>query len=240
MRKRRTRTSREAVALVAVSLIAALSTVGLAVTGQNDESVERETTIARNLIERLIERYESESSYRILFTQESYWALADTSVQSNGVLLLERPSNLSVVYDDGSSIVSNGDTLWVYMAETNQYFATDIGADDTVIDPPRVLRQYVPDPNDPYTGPDQTDGIESAASAVTSATLFLVPAEGTGEPARLEVQVDPSRTLVTGMSAHTRSGDTTSYSISDTRFGVETDPTDFTFEAPPGAERIGG
>jgi len=213
--------------------------------GTPDDSVAnaRDITVARNLIDRLVERYESENSYRIAFRQESYWALADTSMHSEGVLLLQRPSHLSVRYDDGSTIVSNGDTLWVYMTQTNQYFSTDIGADDTVIDPPRVLRSFVPDPNGPYAGPEDIadpDGSVPTASAVTEAALFLIAADGAGEPARLEVALDPSRSLVTGMTAHTRSGDYTRYEISETRFGVATDPSDFVFEVPPGAERVGG
>ena len=77
-------------------------------------------------------------------------------------------------------------------------------------------------------------------SAVTEATLHLLPIEEAGEPARLDVKVDPSRSLVTGMIAHTRSGDCTEYSISETRFGVKVSPADFVFTKPQGAERVGG
>jgi outer membrane lipoprotein-sorting protein len=252
-RKRRTmrrRTDRlpawNAMAIIAIScLLLAMPPAAGAQASTPDDSVAngREITIARNLIERLIERYESERSYSIDFRQESYWALADTSMLSEGTLLLERPAKLSVRYDDGSTIVSNGDTLWVYMAQTNQYFTTDIGADDTVIDPPRVLRQYVPDPDAPYAGPDHiadSSGAVPTASAVTEAALFLIPADSAGEPSRLQVTLDPSRSLVTGMTAHTRSGDYTRYEITDTRFGVDTRHSDFVFEVPPGAERVGG
>ena len=203
----------------------------------------RESAIASNLVERIAERYESENSYRITFHQQSYWALADTSMYSDGVLLLERPARLSVRYDDGSLVVSDGETLRVYLAQTNQYFTSDIGEGDTVIDPPRVLRQFVPDPHHPYAGPENiadAAGRIRAASAVTRATLFLVAADGAGEPARLEVVIDPSRSLVIGMTAHTRSGDFTRYDITNTQFGVQTTPGDFAFKTPPGAERVGG
>ena len=208
----------------------------------SSEATEAQMAGARELVAEVIERYESEDSYRIAFTQESYWALADTTISSSGVLLLERPTMLSVRYDDGSTITSNGDTLWVYMSQTNQYFVTDIGEDDTVIDPPRVLRSYVPDPEDPFSDETLTriSSGAHASSQVVQRTLRLVPAEGSGEPSRLEVTVDPSRSIVTGMLAHTRSGDSTRYRITKTTFGVETAPSDFVFTIPPGVERIGG
>ena len=215
---------------------------------QRPASTDRDLTAAAELIERIVERYESERSYRISFRQETYWALADTTIASEGVLLLERPSMLSIRYDDGSSIASNGDTLWVYISQTNQFFVTAVGADDTVIDPPRVLRQYVPNPDGPFVGPSvgvagvtRTGGEGDRSGTLTvKATLSLVPASGTGEPARLEVTVDPSRNLVLGMVARTRSGDHTRYRISETLFGVKTSPPDFAITIPAGAERIGG
>jgi outer membrane lipoprotein-sorting protein len=247
-RKRRTesglgRASGRAVG-AALLLLAVAMTPSICVAQSDSAGGAPGMTAARNIIDRIVERYESEDSYRITFSQESYWALADTTIVSDGVLLLERPSMLSVRYNDGSTITSDGDTLWVYMSGTNQYFVTDIDADDTVIDPPRVLRQYVPDADCPYSGPVEASadagGEASPVSAVTRATLFLVPSDATGEPSRLEVTVDPSRSLVTGMVARTRSGDFTRYRISETLFGVETSPSDFERAVPAGAERVGG
>jgi len=227
-------------------VVAALSFVPhvCAAEGERPQPTEQEMALAEELIGRIIERYESERSYRISFTQESYWALGDTTISSNGVIVLERPSMMSVRYDDGSMIASQGETLTVYMSQTNQYFVTPIGPDDTVIDPPRVLRSFLPDPEGPFSerfadvekGTDRNDWFERTVEA----TLMLLPADRAGEPARLEVTVDPSRGVVTGMVARTRSGDSTHYRVLETSFGVETKPADFAITIPAGAERIGG
>ena len=248
MRKKRTESSARGTSprgvrrLVMAVLALALLAHPCAAEEPRSEATEAQMAGARELVAEVIERYESENSYRIDFTQESYWALADTTLSSSGVLLLERPTMLSVRYDDGSTITSNGDTLWVYMSETNQYFVTDIGEDDTVIDPPRVLRSYVPDPEGPFS--DEIVGRISPGThtshEIVQRTLLLIPADGSGEPSRLEVTVDPSKSIVTGMAAHTRSGDSTRYRITKTTFGVETAPSDFVFTVPPGAERMGG
>ena len=68
----------------------------------------------------------------------------------------------------------------------------------------------------------------------------MVPARGAGEPARMDVGIDPDARLVTDIVAHTRSGDFTRYRISETLFGPPTSPSDFEITVPPGAERIGG
>lgn len=235
--------SRALVTWVALAVISCTSAAG---EEQRPAPTEREMATALDYIERIVERYESEDSYRISFRQETYWALADTTIASEGVLLLERPSMLAIRYDDGSSIASNGDTLRVYVSQTNQFFVTAVDADDTVIDPPKVLRQYVPNPDGPFVGSsvDVVDGPSSPGGEshgrTVEATLSLIPASGSGEPARLEVTVDPSRNLVLGMVAYTRTGDHTRYRISETLFGVATSPADFAITIPPGAERIGG
>ncbi len=228
-------------ALVTWVALAVASCTPAAGEEQRPAPTEREMATARDYIEQIVERYESEDSYRISFRQENYWALADTTIASEGVLLLKRPSMLSIRYDDGSMITSNGDTLRVYVSQTNQFFVTAVDDDDTVIDPPKVLRQYVPNPEGPFVG--ACEGVVDGASPhgrTVEATLSLIPASGSGEPARLEVTVDPSRNLVLGMSAHTRTGDHTRYHIFETLFGVETSPADFAITIPAGAERIGG
>lgn len=217
-----------AAAVLAVALLSSLL-VPLAVADAPDITYDA----AVRLIELVAERYESEPTCRITFTQETYWALADTTVSVAGTLLLERPSHLSVSYEDGSAVVSDGDSLWVYAAATGQFFATEVAEEDVVIDPARLLRQYVPAPDDPLTDAGNPGGSDRK-------TLHMVPATPTQEPARLEVTVDPKALLVTGIVARSRSGDFTTYRIKDTRFGVPTDASDFTLTLPPGAERLGG
>ena len=230
--------------LVACLALALLATPCAAEPGQRPEPTEADMARAREIVAKIIERYESEDSYRISSTQESYWSLADTTIISAGVLILKRPSKLVLRYDDGSMIATSGDTLTVYMSQTNQYFVTLIGEDDTVIDPPRVLRSFVPDPGGPFSGPSAAEPAVSAggemSTRIVQEILVLIPTDSAGEPARLEVTVDPSRSVVKGMVAHTRSGDHTRYRIQETSFGVETKPSDFVIDIPPEAERIGG
>jgi outer membrane lipoprotein-sorting protein len=189
---------------------------------------------AEELIQRVIDRYEASDSYRILFTQETFWALADTVLSSSGEMLVQHPLNVSISYDDGSRVASNGESLWVYASQTNQFFATAVDSNDVVIDPPQFLRRFEPDPDRRFPTPQ----VESALYA-NQVVLSLRP-RGGGEPRGMDVHINERELLVTQITARSSSSDWTRYKISETVFDVPTTPSDFVFAIPPGAERIGG
>ena len=189
---------------------------------------------AEALMQRVIDRYEASGSYRILFTQDTFWALADTLLRSSGELLVERPDHVSIRYDDGSRVTSNGESLWVYTTQTNQFFATEVDSNDVVIDPVNLLRRFEPDPGRPFPTPSE-EGMSRVGEVVLS-----LRAAGGGEPRSMDVHIDEHELLVTQMTARSSSSDWTRYRVTETRFDVPTTPSDFVVTIPPGAERIGG
>jgi outer membrane lipoprotein-sorting protein len=199
-----------------------------------------EEDAARRLIDEVIQRYESTESYRLSFTQETYWSLADTSFVSTGVLLLEHPFLLAIRYDDGSRIASDGESLWVYVAQTNQFLATDVDSSDVVIDPPRLLRQYIPDVGGTYPAPTPAQPEGVSAGTGRTVAISLRPLREGGEPAALDVYIDDQSGFVRQIAARTRSGDYTRYTITNTELDVTTRPSDFVLKRPPDAERLSG
>ena len=220
--------------LVGVLLTAALMPAAALCEEPTPEWKAESQARAEELIQRLIDRYEASDSYRILFTQETFWALADTVLTSSGEMLVQHPLHVSISYDDGSRVVSNGESLWVYTSQTNQFFATAVDSNDVVIDPPRFLRRFEPDPDRPFPTPE----VESALSA-NQVALSLRSRDG-GEPRGMDVQIDERELLVTQITARSSSSDWARYRISETVFDVATTPSDFVVTMPPGAERIGG
>ena len=189
---------------------------------------------AEELMQGLIDRYEASDSYRILFTQDTFWALADTMLSSSGEMLVQHPLHVSISYDDGSRVASNGESLWVYTSQTNQFFATEVDSSDLMIDPPELLRRFEPDPERPFPTPQ----VESAL--YPGQVVLSLRARGGGEPRGLEVYIDEGELLVRQITARSSSSDWTRYRITKTVFGVKTSPADFAVTIPPGAERIGG
>lgn len=188
---------------------------------------------ANDLVRRVVERYEASDSYRISFTQETYWALADTVLTSTGELLVRRPLNVSINYEDGSRVATNGESLWVYTAQTNQFFATRVDSSDVVIDPPRLLKRYQPDPDHPFS--------TVSADSVMHLNQIVISMRPKGEVAELEgmdVYVDSEELLVLKLVARSSSSDWTRYIVQETLFDVETSADDFVFTRPPGSELI--
>ena len=216
--------------LVAAVLMPAAALSEEPVPEWKDESQTR----AEDLIQRLIERYESSDSYRILFAQDTFWALADTVLSSTGEMLVQRPAYVTIDYDDGSRVASNGESLWVYTAQTNQFFATKLDSNDVVIDPPRLLRHFEPDPAKPFPTPQ----VESTMNA--NEVVLSLRAIGGGEPKSMDVHINVIELLVTQITAHSAASDWTRYRITETQFDIPTAPSDFVLTMPPGAEHIGG
>jgi outer membrane lipoprotein-sorting protein len=187
-------------------------------------------TEASGLLDRVIGRYENASSYVIDFEEDLFWALADTHQVARGELAVERPSLVSVRYDDGGRIVVTAESLRVFVPATNQFFSAPVDSSDVVIDPARLLRQYVPDPSAP---------VPSGGSGVP-VVVALEPRSSGASLGRLLVTIDPEGLVVTQIVASSPTGDRTTYRIGRTRFDVAVPPGDFVLRRPPGAELIRG
>ncbi len=240
MMKRTTRTGNDrgpAARRVFVCSIAAVGTATAAFLmvasscAAQSTSASPELDEARSLVASVIERYERARSYEIEFTQENYWALADTSYTIDGVLLLERPNRLSVSYDDGGRIVVDDDSLQVYVPATNQFFASSIDSSDIMLDPARLLRQFAPDSGRPFERPEEAGNLR---------TLNLRPRKTFIEPARVQVTIDTTTRAVVLLVAHATSGDRTTYRMRTTRYDVPTPDSEFELEVPAGAEQMSG
>jgi outer membrane lipoprotein-sorting protein len=195
---------------------------------------------AHKLIEDTVARYDAARSYSMSFRQITYWSLADTTYTTSGVLVFEQPSLLSIRYDDGSRIAADSESLWVYVAQTNQYLATSVDSSDVVLDPPRLLQQFVPDPQGRFPIPTLAKPEQTPANEAPAVALSLRPRDGSGEPAAVDVYLDEKTGLIEQLVAHSRSGDYTRYVITETTFNVAVTPSEFSLRKPPGAESLSG
>ena len=207
---------------------------------EGEAGSETGTQRAERIIGVIAARYEAADTYRIEFIQESYWALADTLYASSGTLLLRRPATLAISYDDGSRIVSDGESLWVYTSQTNQYFATRVRPEDIMLDPPTLLRGYRIDPDGRFSEPTSCQLSPPGGQSRTVVAISMKPDEGISEPAGLDVYIDENERTIVEVLARSLSGDFTRYRISRTVFDVPTESSSFRFDKPAGARRMGG
>ena len=221
---RRKRKSREgatarAVAASALVLVLALS-IAVTTASANEPSV---ADLERELDEAAA-TYLDADSYRLTFSQENYWALADSSFVTRAVLSARPPQALSISYDDGGRIVASGGTLRVFIPQTNQFFVSRIDSTGLTIDPASILRSYRLHPSDPIISCDETH-----------LRVHLIPDNRFMDPSRVDVTIDRARHLVVRLSAHASSGDRSTYDIEHTELGRTIPDSEFRLVAPPGA-----
>jgi len=217
-------------ALVAAALLAGPAPADVRPARAEDvPSPERPAALA--LVADVVERYESAATYRLSFVQESYWALADTIKATRGTLLVDRSGRIALTYDDGGRAVADSETLRVFVPQTMQFFVATVDPSDIAVDPARVLKAYTPDRDEPFV---------TAARTGAAVTINMIPRERYGEPARLEVTVDSTRREVTGLVAHSSTGDSTTYRIVRTVFDADISENDFRLRRPVGTEIIRG
>jgi outer membrane lipoprotein-sorting protein len=197
-----------------------------------DHTPARPVEAAARLIASVASRYASTPSYEIDFTQESYWALADSLQVTTGTLSVVRPGRLAIRYADGGRIVAGGDTLRVYVPATNQFFVARLDSTDVLFDPLGLLSAYAPDDVDPF-GPGD-------AGAGGRRVVTLRPRPPAVEPARVDVEIDGASGLLRSLTAYSSGGDRTRYALRETRLGADVPDSAFRLILPPGAEIVRG
>ncbi len=197
----------------------------------HSETASAEAEVVRALLEQVVESYARAESYTIEFVQESYWALADTVTVSSARLVLVKPSSLSVSYDDGGRIVSDGESLRVYVPATGQFFVSRIGSAGVVLDPAAILESYEPDPRIPLVERSGEEGV---------VTIALRPDERFAEPARIDVNIDTTAWIVVGLTAYSTAGDRSSYVLKSTVFEAPVVADEFVLVRPEGAQLLTG
>jgi outer membrane lipoprotein-sorting protein len=190
---------------------------------------------AESLIASAVAVYESAGDYEIDFTQESYWALADSTQVTEGTLSVAPPRRMAIRYEDGGRIVVNGESLRVYVPATNQFFATRLDSTDVLFDPVRMLSSYEPDAREPFVRLGSDAGEKAGRRVVR-----LRPRPPTVEPVRLDVEIDRFTDTVRALAARSSAGDRTRYLVRQTRLGARIPDSAFRLTPPPGAEIVRG
>jgi outer membrane lipoprotein-sorting protein len=213
-----------AAALLALAMAAPWTAWGTGVAAGDDALAQ-----ARAVVSGALARYEAAASYSLDFVQETYWALADSTVTVRGSLHYRRPGTIAIAYDDGSRIVVAGDSMRVYTAQTNQFFVVGVDSSDVAADPPSLLRACEPDPKRPFAESDpQPGGVR---------VVNLKPAGPYAEPSRVEVAIDASGNVVS-ITALSASADRTVYRVLTSRFDAQAPEGAFTLRRPRGATLV--
>jgi outer membrane lipoprotein-sorting protein len=229
---------RRAGRIAAALLVSAAALSWSTARGATDEfSPGRSVEDAEELIASVVSRYAASRAYEIDFTQESYWALADSTQVTTGTVSVSPPGRISIRYEDGGRIVADGESLKIFVPATGQFFVTGLDSTDVLFDPVGLLSAYAPDADRPFGTPETTP---TGVGRPERRLVRLRPRPPAVEPARLDVEIDASAETIRAITAHSTAGDRTRYTLHRTRLDAAVPASAFRLIPPPGAEIVRG
>ena len=87
------------------------------------------------------ESYDSKSVIEARVEQESYWVNLDERVSSSAKLWLGKGGAIRLEYETGGRVVSDGDTIWVYVPESEQVFISRADT-SSLLNPARLVTHF--------------------------------------------------------------------------------------------------
>lgn len=180
-------------------------------------------------LEALQARYDRLGTLRASFTQVIGSTFADDSTRIQGRVLLA--GNKYRVETPSQTVVTNGETTWIYSPADSQVVVNDAGSQESTVTPQTFL-----------TASAERYEIESSRTDTRSGTPHTVLSlKATAQSARFRkatLWVRQSDRIVTRLRATDRNGSTLDLRLHDIVVDSTLEGTPFTFSAPDGVEVV--
>jgi chaperone LolA len=163
------------------------------------------------------------------FEKRFYWAALDRTTTYHGKLYLRRPDCFRVEVDDGSLIVADGATVWVYNRRNGQAIANPYHGE--VLTPWDILADF--------QSTQVPDSVASAALGGRACHLLtLVPRQGDGSLLRTRVWIGQRDSLLLQVEQVDLNEDVTTYTLKNHRANAALNDRLFRFVPPAGTQII--
>ena len=185
---------------------------------------------AKDIMEKVSDRYESINDGELRFTQKTDFALARVEQEVSGTLLFKKTNKYRVEYD-GQVVVTDGKTVWSYSPSTNQVLIDDFRLNERSLTPERILGE-APDEYAPtLVGHEKLGTMETVV-------LKLTPPEGSGTLKSMKIWVQEGEWIIRKAELLDLHGKRTSYQVHSIKTNTGVPDARFTFQAPAGAETV--
>lgn len=182
---------------------------------------------ADQLVRRLEEKYNSDQALKAQFTQTVSQG-GQTNTLS-GTLTLQ--GDRYRVTTDQQTLVTNGETTWIYTPARGQVLVNDYVEDETAFSPSRFFDGY----RERYRVSDvRTTQREGEKHYV----LTLKPKQEGAFFREVTLWMRASDAVVTRLAVRDANQSKMTFALRDVSFGVETDASTFRFDAPQDAEVV--
>lgn len=184
------------------------------------------------VVDAVQKRYESTHSLKARFEQRSYLKIMDQVQEARGEVLIQKPGKMKWTYQapDPQVLVSNGDTLWLFLPEDNQ--AT------------KMKIQSVYASNTPalfLAGRGKLTEAFNVGQVIEQESTYeitLFPREAEQNVERLVLVVDKKNYQIVGSSVYDKLGNRTEMRFTDIQVNPPLDAEEFVFHPPSGVEVI--
>lgn len=185
---------------------------------------------AREILEKVSERYDAMKDGELRFTQRTGFAVAKIEQEVSGTLVFKKKNKYRVEYD-GQTVVTDGTTVWSYSPSTNQVLIDEFRLNERSLTPERILGE-APDEYAPtLIGREKIGPLETIV-------LKLTPPEGSGMVTSMKIWVDEREWLIRRAELVDLHGKRTTYQVHAIKTNTGVPDARFTFQAPPGAETV--
>jgi chaperone LolA len=185
---------------------------------------------AKDLLEKVRERYESITDGEIHFTQRMKFAMARIEQEVTGTLLLKKENKYRVEYE-GQTIVTDGETVWSYSRSNNQVLVDNFKINDRSLTPERILgdapEEYAPT----LVGHEKIGKTDMAV-------LKLTPPEGKGMVKSMKLWVQEGDWLIRRVELVDIHGKQTTYQVHSIKTNTGIPDSRFTFQVPDSVEVV--
>jgi outer membrane lipoprotein carrier protein len=185
---------------------------------------------AKDIMEKVSDRYASITDGELRFTQKTGFALARVEQEVSGTLIFKKTNKYRVEYD-GQVVVTDGKTVWSYSPSTNQVLIDNFRLNERSLTPERILGE-APDEYAPtLVGREKIGTMETVV-------LKLTPPEGSGTLKTMKIWVQEGEWIIRKAELLDLHGKRTTYQVHSMKTNTGVSDTRFTFEAPAGAETV--
>jgi outer membrane lipoprotein carrier protein len=183
----------------------------------------------RTLLRRVQQQYEQADGLRATFRQETRSPFTNGTAAFDGSLLLR--GDQYRVETAQQTLVTNGETLWIYSPSENQVIVNQYVNDETIITPNEIFTDYL----ERY----RIEAIRSNERDGTSFTeIDLTADEPDAYYTDVTVRIRQADAILSMVTLNDQNGATTVFQLDDVVLSPNIPEDAFTFQPPPDADVV--
>ena len=187
-------------------------------------------TLEQEALDAVQSNYEKILTFEAEFSQKSYFKMMDETQHAKGTVSIKKPGRMKWIYGapDTQVLISNGKTLWHYVADEEQVTKVPIESIYSSNTPALFLAgkgKLI-----------QTFNVESISLETNPISISLTPKKDDQALTRLQLFANKKNYQITGSTVYDKLGNKTEIYFSKIKTNKDIPEKTFQFQVPPGVE----